>query len=316
MNPQHKRWLFDLLVTLCPRGKCIAVTDADGVLWSLMRGDKGKHFVASNAFHDPNRLAQASSIASQDDAKHLSKLSPSLLTHLANLVGASLHARSDAQAKSIVSTVNGEEEKFASSSESDGQEDDALKSNLESLNVKELKSRCQDKGISLGRSTKALLIDKLLSAAHISQKQIKRTATQLSSPVTSIVHSHYKDTFNSVDLIDKSYYALQKSQPRVNHWAPKFILALMDFSVVNAHALYHFHHAPIELVPFQQDLALQLYANSVSEMNREREAVDGSKKKDDEKEQKSVEVRNEKRVKVKRVKGKSVGRGRGRGKKK
>ena len=112
------------------------------------------------------------------------------------------------------------------------------------MNNKQLAALCKQYGLpSTGRKDK--IISMLMKCQSITTNQIqdilrKLEATSSNSSKTTPHHTHYKESFNSVDILDRYYYQIQNK--RIENWKSKYIISLLDIACVNSYSIYSLYN--------------------------------------------------------------------------
>jgi len=260
LNIQHKKWLYELLDFHCPENSSISVQDRNGLIWTLTKrthdnGSNSSHFVVSNAFHSPEAVPEPEPLVSANDVKLLSKLTRRTLHAMYNLMGANnlnqiiqkLNSQSQLLNISNESTTTNANTSESSeviesneANQSNGSNDTYSPEELKSFSAPKLRSAVRRKGLKQG-STRAENIKILLDSQRFTQVQIqelKESLTHSSKRGNSIISQHYKDTFNSVDLINRRYYDLQWHHT-ITKWEPKFIISILEIGFINSFSLFN-----------------------------------------------------------------------------
>ena len=112
------------------------------------------------------------------------------------------------------------------------------KQQYKSKSNKELVSICKNYGI-ISTGTKYVLVSRLLKAQKVTKEsatECLRNLQKCSSKLNASPHNYYRESFNSVDLLDRYYYRLQHSH-RINTWESKFI-SLLEIGLINSYSPY------------------------------------------------------------------------------
>jgi len=125
---------------------------------------------------------------------------------------------------------------------------------LQQKTVEELQQMAKEKNIKVsGRKTD--IIKGILKAVSISSSAVNTVKTELlgSSKDHPIHHLHYRQSFNPIDIHDRSWNRLQ-NQHTVTNWKAKFTMGLLQSSLINSWVL-HLHIENIRLLPFAECVA-------------------------------------------------------------
>lgn len=269
VNQAHKRWLVDLLKKHCRQGQHIVVVDQFGMIWSFARDQHGdaEHLVISNAFKASAKMAREAAINSEQ-TKAFARMGLRGLSLLADMLHIPAQADDIALATSIAAAINLRVPSVpvapapanaglpAQNGDAQPQQED-----LKKKTVPQLKELGKQLGLNkLGSMKKPELVQRIGEAQAIRQdaiETVKRDLEAGSRGGTQFLHTQYVQTFNGIDLHDRTWYALQNHHAIV-HWRAKFVMGLMMSGVVNAAIVYKFFFEDVRKRDFVFALADQL----------------------------------------------------------
>ena len=290
-NSGHKLWLYDFLYKICPPQSAVAVSDKNGIVWSLLRSTEEKkeavHFVVISAFISVLKPPTAQLLdCKSKDVLTLGRLSHPILKAMAS----SLKIDTNLPLSDLIGSVYSKLAHVADSSpmkiapaiqpvspedkvppnppqpqnnlnvdpnaNSEDEKKRARLKELMALRVDQLKEYLKSLSLST-QGRKAGLVERIIAREFIAQDEIAAFQDALIASPTphadAHAHHHYKRTFNSVDRHDSKWYDMQ-SHHHVREWASKLIISILESSLVNSFVVFSFHH-PITFSDFCSQLA-------------------------------------------------------------
>jgi len=272
VNIMHRRGLYDVLHSFCGLKKWIAVTDKNGFVWSLLRGDSDtkEQFLVTSGFQT-ERAPKRTKIIDESQQKSLEGVGKRGLILLAAKLGIQIQENVPDLARSIADFANSSvptEEPMPTHSTAGGArrigDDEGVghhltEAQLKIFTVAKLNSVARDLGVRKARKKKDELIQAILKAQNITGRELvefKALLKEAEKPVPAPQHEKYHDHFNAIDIHDKRWNYLQNHHV-VRDWTAKFVLSLMQTGIVNSWTVQR-SFEEVSFQDFLNELAVQL----------------------------------------------------------
>ena len=241
-----------------------------------MNGAEGKHFLVTNAMKPRamERIASPS-LLSEADLTSLSQLSLSALAFLARSVGAvptasaqetatrigdraRIEAKIDHEAN-LQPPVAATNAIVPAMTPPDAAVVPLSRADLMKKKVDELKVILRQKNLK-SPTKKAEMVDLLLRANNVKSNELEEAKRKLVAAKTTIIaphHSHYRNTFNAIDLHDR-FWNKRQDHHALRFWRSKFIISLLQSGMINAWVLCS-QSTPITFETYCQSLTQKLF---------------------------------------------------------
>lgn len=238
VNIAHFRTLFAGLSFFCPTNKWLAVADKKGRIWSIKKDSKENrtHFLVTNSF----KIVAARDLAifTSDDVKLLEKLSAPSLHFLTSQLGLPHLLDPKEAARSIAQLANKGKVLATVIPPKKNPSQTWTKEMLEQKNKDELITIIKDaRWEKVSSNTKKNeLVEIILNRQEFTGKEKEKLKEKIKEGIRghgAIQHTHYKATFNSIDLHDR-YWNGSQSHHTVRKWESKLTISLLQSAVVNA----------------------------------------------------------------------------------
>jgi len=263
LNISHFPWLFKGLSQYAAFGRWIALADQHGRIWSLLKGrsEEKVHFLVSNAMK--LEIQESPVIVSEGDEKLLSKLSASCLSFLQNRLGLTELLDPKEAAASIVELANQGKGRSQLVPEKYIPRKGFTVEDLQNLKNEELVSMIRKaRWAKVSKaSSKAEMINIIIRSQVQSLKKKKSLQFALEKgnrKEQAPHHTHYKASFNSIDLHDRHWNALQGEQV-LRSWKAKMIVSLLQTGFVNTWSIFRrLNQSSISFKNFMNPLSIRL----------------------------------------------------------
>jgi len=263
LNSSHFPWLFKGLSQHTAFSRWIALADQYGRIWSLLKGrsEEKVHFLVTNTMKQD--IQESTVIISEADEKLLSKLSVSCLSFLQNRLGLSELLDPKEAASSIVQLANQGKRRAHLIPERHIPRKGFTVEDLQTLKNEELVSIIRKaRWAKVSKATpKAEMINIVMRSQVQSLKKKKSLQFALEKgnrKEQAPHHTHYKASFNSIDLHDRHWNALQGEQV-LRSWKAKMIISLLQTGFVNTWSIFRrLNQSSISFKNFMNSLSIRL----------------------------------------------------------